>query len=170
VNYTRKIMSSEVSSSLKRMKVGKACGPDGIPIEVRKCLGDVGVNWLTRLFNKILVSKRMPNEWRQSTLVPIFKNKGDIQSCSNYRGIQLMSHTMKLWERVVEHRLRCNTSVYYRQPIRVYALHPLLLWMPMCLLFQLILRLRLKLRILLLLRMKIWIQGIFIPYHKNEGL
>ena len=41
---------------------------------------------------------------------------------------------------------------------------PLLLWMPMRLLFQLIFRLRLKLRILLLLRMNIWIQGIFILY------
>jgi hypothetical protein len=48
-------------------------------------------------------SNRMPDGWRRSTLVPIFKNKGDIQSCTNYRGIKLMSHTMKLWERVIEH-------------------------------------------------------------------
>ncbi|KAK3561612.1 hypothetical protein QTP86_010688 [Hemibagrus guttatus] len=48
----------------------------------------------------------MPEEWRRSVLVPIFKNKGDVQSCSNYKGIKLMSHTMKLWERVVEARLR----------------------------------------------------------------
>ncbi|KAK3542987.1 hypothetical protein QTP70_008681 [Hemibagrus guttatus] len=48
----------------------------------------------------------MPEEWRRSELVPIFKNKGDVHSCSNYRGIKLMSHTMKLWERIVEARLR----------------------------------------------------------------
>jgi hypothetical protein len=52
----------------------------------------------------------MPDEWR-STLVPIFKNKGDIQSCTNYRGIKPMSHTMKLWERVIEHRLREMTTM-----------------------------------------------------------
>ncbi|MES8301120.1 reverse transcriptase family protein [Cutibacterium acnes] len=44
-------------------------------------------------------------------MVPIYKNKRDIQNCTNYRGIKLMSHTMKLWERVIEHRLRCETRV-----------------------------------------------------------
>ncbi len=67
------------------MKVGKAYEPDGIPIEVWKCLGDIRVAWLTKLFNKILISKKMHDEWMRSILVPIFKNKGDIQSYSNYR-------------------------------------------------------------------------------------
>ena len=48
-------------------------------------------------------------------LVPIFKNKGDVQSCSNYRGIKLISHTMKLWERVVEARLRCEVTISEQQ-------------------------------------------------------
>jgi len=56
----------------------------------------------------------MPEEWK-SILVPIYKNKGDIQSCTNYRGIKLMSHTMKLWERVIEHRLRGMTRVTMNQ-------------------------------------------------------
>ncbi|WVZ81063.1 hypothetical protein U9M48_028488 [Paspalum notatum var. saurae] len=83
------------------MKRGKAVGPDAIPIEVWGCLGDIAIAWVTKLFNQILRSNKIPQEW--STLVPIFKNKGDIQSCTNYRGIKLMSHTMKLWERVIEH-------------------------------------------------------------------
>ena len=48
-------------------------------------------------------------------MVPIYKNKGDNQSCTNYRGIKLMSHTMKLWERVIEHRLRAITWVSMNQ-------------------------------------------------------
>ena len=47
----------------------------------------------------------MPNEWRTSIVIPLYKNKGDIQDCNNYRGIKLLSHTMKLWERVIEGRL-----------------------------------------------------------------
>jgi hypothetical protein len=57
----------------------------------------------------------MPDEWRRSILVPIFKNKGDVQSCTNYGGIKLMSHTIKLWERIIEHRLRGVTNVTENQ-------------------------------------------------------
>ncbi|XP_069974794.1 uncharacterized protein [Penaeus vannamei] len=34
------------------------------------------------------------------------ENKGDIMECGNNRGIKLMSHSMKLYERVQESRLR----------------------------------------------------------------
>ncbi|KAK2890506.1 hypothetical protein Q8A73_018806 [Channa argus] len=110
-----KISKSEVRRTLKRMKSGKAVGPDDIPVEVWKCLGEVAVEFLTSLFNKILESERMPEDWRKSVLVPIFKNKGDAQSCGNYRGIKLMSHTMKLWERVVEARLRAEVNICEQQ-------------------------------------------------------
>ncbi|KAK3555793.1 hypothetical protein QTP86_028917 [Hemibagrus guttatus] len=88
-----KIRKDEVRKALKRMKSGKAVGPDDIPVEVWKCLGEAAVEFLTSLFNRVLESEKMPEEWRRSVLVPIFKNKGDVQSCSNYRGIKLMSHT-----------------------------------------------------------------------------
>ncbi|KAK3547070.1 hypothetical protein QTP86_009563 [Hemibagrus guttatus] len=110
-----KIRKDEVRKTLKRMKSGKAVGPDDIPVEVWKCLGEAAVEFLTSLFNRVLESERTPEEWRRSVLVPIFKNKGDVQSCSNYRGIKLMSHTMKLWERVVEARLRKVVEICEQQ-------------------------------------------------------
>ncbi|KAK3535532.1 hypothetical protein QTP70_016802 [Hemibagrus guttatus] len=110
-----KIRKDEVRKALKRMKSGKAVGPDDIPVEVWKCLGEAAVEFLTSLFNRVLESERMPGEWRRSVLVPIFKNKGDVQSCSNYRGIKLMSHTMKVWERVVEARLRKVVEICEQQ-------------------------------------------------------
>ena len=57
----------------------------------------------------------MPDEWRKSLLVPIFKNKGDAQECANYRRIKLMCHTLKLWERIIEHRLPRDTKVSQNQ-------------------------------------------------------
>ncbi|KAK3537926.1 hypothetical protein QTP70_024555, partial [Hemibagrus guttatus] len=115
-----KIRKDEVRKALKRMKSGKAVDPDDILVEVWKCLGEAAVEFLTSLFYRVLESEKMPEEWRRSVLVPIFKNKGDVQSCSNYRGIKLMSHTMKLWERVVEARLRKVVEICEQQ----YGLMP----------------------------------------------
>jgi hypothetical protein len=72
---------SEVKKDLKMMKIDKASGPDDISIEVWRCLRDVAIVWLTNLFNFIFRSNKIPDEWRRSILVPIFKNKGDVQSC-----------------------------------------------------------------------------------------
>ena len=73
-------------------------GPDELSVEVWKCMGKVGIKLLTRLFNRLLVGERMPEEWRRSVFIPIYKNKEDTQCCGNYRGIKLMSHTMKVWK------------------------------------------------------------------------
>jgi hypothetical protein len=113
--FMHRIQESEVKDALKRMKGGKTMGPDGISIEVWRTLRDVAIVWLTKLFNLIFQSNKIPDEWRRSILVPIFKNKGDVQSCTNYRGIKLMSHTIKLWERIIEHRLRGVTNVTKNQ-------------------------------------------------------
>ena len=102
----QQISAEEIRAAMNRMKTEKVVGPDDIPVEAWKCLGELVIDFLTRLFKKLLEDERMPDEWKRSVLVPIFKNKGDVQSCSNYRGITLISHTMKLWKRVVEARLR----------------------------------------------------------------
>ena len=60
--FVQRIQESEVRDALKRMKGGKAMGPDGIPIEVWRCLGDITIVWLTKLFNHIFRSNRMPDE------------------------------------------------------------------------------------------------------------
>ena len=38
--FVRRTQEAEIGEALKRMKGGKAMGPDGIPIEVWRCLGD----------------------------------------------------------------------------------------------------------------------------------
>nr|XP_043638032.1 uncharacterized protein LOC122609036 [Erigeron canadensis] len=89
---TLRISQEEVRLALKKMGRNKATGPDQIPIEAWRCLGDVGISLLTSLFNKIWTNAKMQEEWRLSEVILIYKNKGDVQSCSNYRGIKLLSH------------------------------------------------------------------------------
>ncbi|KAK9069694.1 hypothetical protein SSX86_011598 [Deinandra increscens subsp. villosa] len=83
----RAISKDEVKSALRKIWRAKAVSPDNIPIKVWKCLGDGGVQWLATLFNSIFKTGRMPDQWRSSVIVPLYKNKGDAQCCGNYRGI-----------------------------------------------------------------------------------
>ena len=97
------------------MKKGKAVGPDELPVEVWKCMGKMGINFWTRLFNRLLKGERMSEDWRRSVLIPIYKNKGDAQCFGNYRKIKQMSHTMKVWERIIETRLRDRVEISKQQ-------------------------------------------------------
>nr|GEY20254.1 hypothetical protein [Tanacetum cinerariifolium] len=113
--YYSRINQEEVRDALQRMERNKAVGPDQISIEAWRCLKDEGVKWLTCVFNKIFLSAKMPDEWRLSEVIPIYKNKVDAQACSNYKGIKLLSHSMKLLERVIERILRKETRVSENQ-------------------------------------------------------
>ena len=115
VNEEVNCVSREVKNALRRMKKGKAAGSDELPVEVWKCMGKMGIEFLTRLFNRLLMGERMPEEWRRSVLIPIYKNKGDAQCCGNYREIKLMNHTMKVWERIIETRLRDRVEISKQQ-------------------------------------------------------
>ena len=71
------VSKEEVKNALRKMKKGKAVGPDELPVEVWKCMGKIKIKFLTRLFNRLLMGKWMPEEWRRNVLIPIYKNKGD---------------------------------------------------------------------------------------------
>ena len=101
--------------ALRKMKKGKVVGPDNIPIEAWRVLEEVGIEILLGIFKEIMSTEKMPEDWRESILVPVFKNKGNILDCGNYRGIKLMAHTLKLWERVIEKRLREGVLVSDQQ-------------------------------------------------------
>ena len=111
---TMKIEEEEVKEAIKRMRKGKATGPDDIPTEAFLSLGDYGVRLLTSLFNNIISHGSMPVEWSTSTTIPIYK-KGDPLNCENYRPVRLLCHAMKIYERVLERRLRERISITKNQ-------------------------------------------------------
>ena len=90
---TAPINVAETERALNGMKSGKAVGSDEIPTEVWTCVGWFGVVTLCKLFNSIMTTETKPSAWRDSVLVPIFKENGDIQECKNYRWIKLLTRT-----------------------------------------------------------------------------
>ena len=111
----KKDISGKVRTGLRKMKKGKAQGPDDISVEAWIALGSKGVEFLVYFFSRLLPGKKMPDEWRRSMLVPLYKAKGDIKECGNYQGIKLMSRTMNLWERVIEARIRKEVTITEQQ-------------------------------------------------------
>ena len=105
----------EVKKQMEKMGKGKACGPDELPIEAVHIILDYKPECIVEAFNNILRTNKMPNDWRKSRMVPIFKGKGGVLECNTYRGIKLISHTMKLWERMIEARLREITKIAHNQ-------------------------------------------------------
>ena len=58
VNEEVNCVSREVKNALRRMKKGKAVGPDELSLEVWKYMENMEIEFLTRLFNRLLVGER----------------------------------------------------------------------------------------------------------------
>ena len=84
----RRIEVEEVRCAMNRMKIGKASGPSGVALEMFKTGGDKCLKSLTNIFNDILFKNKLPEEWVLSSLVPIFKGKGDPLNPNSYSGIK----------------------------------------------------------------------------------
>jgi len=68
--------------------------------------GDIGTQWILDLCNGIVKEGSIPEDWKSSVVLPIYKGKGDPMECGSYRGIKLLEHAMKVIERIFEHRIR----------------------------------------------------------------
>ena len=67
---------------------------------------DMGTQWILDLCNGIVKEGSIPEDWKSSVVLPIYKGKGDPMVCGSYRGIKLLEHAMKVVERIFEHRIR----------------------------------------------------------------
>jgi len=65
---------------------------------------DCSVEWLTSLCNLIVAQRRIPDDWKSSILLPVFKGKGDPMECGSYRAINLLEHAMKVIDRKKDQR------------------------------------------------------------------
>nr|XP_027218789.1 uncharacterized protein LOC113811277 [Penaeus vannamei] len=62
------INRQEVKEALRKMKNGKATGPDNIPAEVWKCLGDKGIDMLWDLMTKVYEELKIEEEINESRI------------------------------------------------------------------------------------------------------
>jgi len=70
---------------------------------------------LHTILNEFLRDDRIPGDLKESEIVTIYKQKGDALECGNYRGIKLLEIALKVYERVIERRIRERVHIHSSQ-------------------------------------------------------
>ena len=81
----KKVVRDEIVEAMQSMKSGKATGPSEVNVETIVASGEVGMKVMMELCQRVLDGRGMPDEWKTSVIVPIFKEKSDVMSCGSYR-------------------------------------------------------------------------------------
>ena len=102
------IRFEEVLEAVRRLKNGKASGPDNISCEMLKAHKGI-VEWLWDIIDKCWLTEVLPDDWKVAEIVPLYKSKGKRSECSNHRGISLLSVPGKVFASVILNR--CKDSV-----------------------------------------------------------
>jgi hypothetical protein len=95
---------SEVEMAIEKLKRHKSPGTDQIPAELIKAGGRTIPSEIHKLINSIWDKEELPEQWKESIVVPIYK-KGDKTDFSNYRGISRLSTTYKILSNIRLSRL-----------------------------------------------------------------
>ena len=93
-----------LKSSLKRLKPGKASGPDDISSRELRLIGDAFLDCFMPLAQRSILECQFPSQWKQAQVKCLHK-KGSTLDCGNYRPISLLSIPGKLLENVVSQQL-----------------------------------------------------------------
>jgi len=101
---------TEVQSAISGLKSNKACGVDHLPVEVFK-YGEKDLHVHLHVFIcKIWSACQVPQQWKDTSIVAIYKNKGERADCGNNRGISLLSVGGKILARVMLNRLLTHVA------------------------------------------------------------
>jgi hypothetical protein len=96
--------SSEVEIAIEKLKSYKSPGINQIPAELIQAGENTLRSEIHKLNNCIWNKEELPEQWKESIIVPIYK-KGDETDCSNYQGISLLSTSYKILSNILLSRL-----------------------------------------------------------------
>ncbi len=95
------ISESDVKKKLEILKVNKSPGPDNIHPRILFELRENIAKPLTTIFNTSILTRKIPQEWKDAHVSSIFK-KGNRQKPNNYRPVSLTCISCKILESIVK--------------------------------------------------------------------
>uniref|UniRef100_A0A670ILN7 Reverse transcriptase domain-containing protein n=1 Tax=Podarcis muralis TaxID=64176 RepID=A0A670ILN7_PODMU len=106
LQLNRPINIEEIQCAIKKMKLGKAPGPDGLSAKYYKVLGNQLSAALCDTMNNILRGGKIPESWREAFITLIPKPDTDRLNIKNYRPISLLNNDYKIYADIMASRLK----------------------------------------------------------------
>ena len=100
------ITMNEVKTAIKKLKMKKSPGPDGISNEMIVHLGNAALKKLLEIFNLSWNMGNVPQIWKDALMIPLHKKGKDKSNALSYRPISLTSCVCKTMERTINNRLQ----------------------------------------------------------------
>ena len=100
---TTEIRIEEVQRAIKQTKNHKAAGWDELFPEMFKMDEEILPITITRLFNRVFETGKVPLGWKKGIIIKIPK-KGKLDECGNWRGITLTPIISKIFSKVLLNR------------------------------------------------------------------
>ncbi len=105
------ITNKELNEAIRKLKRKKATGPDSIPNEIFIEASGEARNEYRKMMNGIYQEEEIPDQWQLGEITRLYKGKGTKGKCSNERGITLASNVGKVFERIINHRIKPNVHI-----------------------------------------------------------
>ncbi|XP_020285268.1 golgin subfamily A member 6-like protein 6 [Pseudomyrmex gracilis] len=97
-------IEEEIIKVVRKAKMKKAAGIDGIPMEAWRYGGEAVKKGLTEMIEEVWKRMKIPEEWRKSIVVPIYK-RGNQEQAENYRRISLLCTAYKIYAEIIREKL-----------------------------------------------------------------
>ena len=110
-NTDEQISEKEMNLVIKKLKRNKSLGPDKIPNEMFIEADKETRSILKEILEQIHKTDEIPSTWEEGEIIRLYKGKGLKGKCSNERGITLASNIGKVYERIINERVKKEVTI-----------------------------------------------------------
>ena len=100
------LTTEEIKLILDKINLRKASGVDGINPFMIKYGGKTIVMIMEKLFNKMFVDKKYPQDWNKGEIIPIPKENKNKLEVFRFRPICILSNLCKFFEKIITERIK----------------------------------------------------------------